>query len=606
MSRVPASADLDNLDRALQDATSITLRALAAASDLDVSFGPADPSATRLSQQITGGSVTLPRVPASRVQLAEFRGRADRHAFWLRHHDSELAPALQHPDARGLWRHLEQARVDMIGGELLIGCRENLADCLHADLKRESHSEFSGPPPVAVAALLQQALTGIRVDLRGHDQRWIRRLTPMMQTVAEQVCDCLDDQEAFGEHMMRLLADLNLIPPEDQQPESNDEAEDTPHGASSEEDQGQTPLPPELQDTGEGEGEEMPEGQGIPIETDEAGVEVESEPESEEGSWLERELAAAGDDYRVYCRDFDAEVSPVDLCDPTDLRSFRAELNQLAQPYRAIINKLANRLGRLIAAQQNRRWDYDLEEGLLDSHRLYRVISRPLGIAPYKQERTQEFPDTVVSLLIDNSGSQRGKAIALAAISAEIVAATLERCGVRTEILGFTTSAWRGGESRKRWMDAGRPMNPGRLNDLRHILYKPAGMSWRRAQPNMGLMLMPDLLKENIDGEGLIWAHERLMKLPEERRILMVISDGAPVDDSTLSANSPGYLDGHLRAVASMIERKSPVELVAIGIGHDVSRYYARALTLRSAEDLGPAVLDQLAELFARPAGRRR
>jgi cobaltochelatase CobT len=303
-------------------------------------------------------------------------------------------------------------------------------------------------------------------------------------------------------------------------------------------------------------------------------------------------------EYRPYTRQFDEEVAATELCDPEELDRLRSYLDQQLVHLQSAVTKLANRLQRRLMAQQNRSWDFDQEEGLLDAARLARVVVSPGHSLSYKIERDQEFKDTIVTLLIDNSGSMRGRPISIAAISADILARTLERCGVKTEILGFTTRAWKGGQSREAWLADGKPAQPGRLNDLRHVIYKKADEPWRRARKNLGLMMREGLLKENIDGEALLWAHQRLLGRAEDRRILMVISDGAPVDDSTLSVNSAGYLEQHLRKVIGWIEKSSPVQLVAIGIGHDVTRYYKRAVTIMDVEQLGGTIIEQLAGLF--------
>jgi cobaltochelatase CobT len=306
-------------------------------------------------------------------------------------------------------------------------------------------------------------------------------------------------------------------------------------------------------------------------------------------------------DYHAYTNAYDEIVAAEDLCDAEELTRLRGYLDQQLVHLQGAVTKLANRLQRRLMAQQSRSWDFDQEEGLLDAARLARVIVNPEHSLSYKVERDTDFRDTVVTLLIDNSGSMRGRPISIAAISADILARTLERCGVKVEILGFTTRAWKGGQSREGWLSAGRPPHPGRLNDLRHIVYKNADEPWRRARKNLGLMMREGLLKENIDGEALLWAHGRLIARPEERRVLMVISDGAPVDDSTLSVNSGTYLERHLRQVINWIEARSPVELVAIGIGHDVTRYYSRAVTIMDAEQLGGTMIEQLASLFDAP-----
>jgi cobaltochelatase CobT len=303
-------------------------------------------------------------------------------------------------------------------------------------------------------------------------------------------------------------------------------------------------------------------------------------------------------DYRAYTSQFDEVIAARELCDDEELTRLRAYLDQQLVHLQGAVTKLANRLQRRLMAQQNRSWDFDQEEGLLDAARLARVVVNPAHSLSYKIERDTDFRDTVVSLLIDNSGSMRGRPISIAAISADILARTLERCGVKTEILGFTTRAWKGGQSREHWLAGGRPGHPGRLNDLRHIIYKKADEPWRHARKSLGLMMREGLLKENIDGEALLWAHQRLIGRTEERKVLMVISDGAPVDDSTLSVNSGTYLERHLRQVIGWIEARSPVELVAIGIGHDVTRYYQRAVTIMDAEQLGGTMVEQLASLF--------
>jgi len=302
--------------------------------------------------------------------------------------------------------------------------------------------------------------------------------------------------------------------------------------------------------------------------------------------------------YKMFTEIFDEIISAEDLCDLEELARLRTQLDRQLDNLQGAVAKLANRLQRKLMAQQNRSWDFDLEEGVLDTARLTRVVTDPTAPLSFKQEQDTEFRDTVVTLLLDNSGSMRGRPITIAAICADVLARTLERCNVKVEILGFTTKAWKGGESRDKWLDSGKPQNPGRLNDLRHIIYKGADSPWRRARRNLGLMLKEGLLKENIDGEALLWAHERLLGRTEARRILMVISDGAPVDDCTLSANPANYLEQHLRRVVNWIESKSDVELVAIGIGHDVTRYYKQAVTITDAEQLGGAITDQLADLF--------
>ncbi len=313
-----------------------------------------------------------------------------------------------------------------------------------------------------------------------------------------------------------------------------------------------------------------------------------------------------GPDYKAFTTKYDEVVDAAELCEPEELQRLRDYLDKQLQNLSSVVARLANRLQRRLMAQQSRSWEFDLEEGVLDTARLPRIIIDPQQPLSFKHEKDMEFRDTVVTLLIDNSGSMRGRPITVAATCADILARTLERCGVKVEILGFTTRAWKGGQSREAWLQAGKPPNPGRLNDLRHLIYKSADAPWRRARKNLGLMMREGLLKENIDGEALDWAHQRLLGRPEQRKILMMISDGAPVDDSTLSVNSGNYLERHLRYVIEEIETRSPVELIAIGIGHDVTRYYRRAVTIVDAEELGGAMTEKLAELFEEAPPPRR
>ncbi|MFT6569894.1 MAG: cobaltochelatase CobT [Sphingomonas echinoides] len=388
---------------------------------------------------------------------------------------------------------------------------------------------------------------------------------------------------------------------EEQQDDQGDEGED-------EGEQGQG----EIEARGSEQDSDSEEGEGTE-QSDESFDDMDGEPgdEGEEGMLPVRPNRPFADfapqfEYKAWTTAYDEVIAATDLCDADELTRLRSYLDQQLVHLQGAVTKLANRLQRRLMAQQNRSWDFDQEEGILDAARLARIVVNPTLSLSYKVERETDFRDTVVTLLIDNSGSMRGRPISIAAISADILARTLERCGVKTEILGFTTRAWKGGQSRETWLAAGRPPQPGRLNDVRHIVYKKADEPWRRARTSLGLMMREGLLKENIDGEALLWAHSRIIARPEERKILMVISDGAPVDDSTLSVNSGSYLERHLRQVIGWIEAKSPVELAAIGIGHDVTRYYARAVTIMDAEQLGGTIIEQIAALFDAPMGRGR
>ncbi len=417
----------------------------------------------------------------------------------------------------------------------------------------------------------------------------------------------LDDQQAFQQLTLDMLRNLELTRPDDDGTSDEDDGDEEDGQEEPEQDDGA-----DDQDGAEPQGAEMAgeesegESDGDPEADGEPGDETsdgQAGDEGEEGMMPVRPNRPWTDipndfEYNRFTDRFDEEVEAPELCDAEELDRLRAYLDSQLTGLQSVVTKLANRLQRRLMAQQNRSWDFDQDEGLLDAARLARVVVSPGSSLSYKVERDTEFKDTIVTLLIDNSGSMRGRPISIAAISADILARTLERCGVKTEILGFTTRAWKGGQSREAWLADGKPPAPGRLNDLRHIIYKKADEPWRRARRNLGLMMREGLLKENIDGEALLWAHRRLLARPEDRRILMVISDGAPVDDSTLSVNSAGYLEQHLRRVIDWVETKSPIELAAIGIGHDVTRYYKRAVTIMDVEQLGGTIIEQLAGLF--------
>jgi len=468
------------------------------------------------------------------------------------------------------------------------------------------------PLATAVGLIARERLTGDappRAALAG-----LKLVAPWIEDKAAAELDglalTLDDQNAFARVSRRLLEDLDLAAAEDPVEEDPDEG-----GNDEEGDEGGGEDSPDKSDEAgapgsdvEARGEEVEDGSGedsdaAEMEADDDGASASDElGESIFASPGRRNWETAPDtEYRTFTTRFDEIVEAGELCDEEELGRLRAYLDQQLGGLQNVVTRLANRLQRRLLAQQARSWDFDQEEGMLDAARLARVVVSPAHSLSYKIERDTEFRDTVVSLLIDNSGSMRGRPIAIAAICADILARTLERCGVATEILGFTTRGWKGGQSREAWLSAGRPLNPGRLNDLRHIVYKRADDPYRRARRNLGLMMREGLLKENVDGEALLWAHNRLIARPEERRILMVISDGAPVDDSTASANGGSYLEKHLRQVIEWIERRSPVELIAIGIGHDVTRYYDRAVTIMDADQLAGAMVDQLAMLFDMP-----
>lgn len=552
-------------------------------------------------------------------QVAEARGFADGFALRLRHHDAGLhgrgAPA--DPVARAVFDAVEWARVEALGSRGYAGIADNLGVALDTRLRSDpiarARTSAEVPLSTALQLLVREALTGEAAPAAAAPGLALVRGWVEGRADLSTLGIALDDQRAFQALATKLLEDLELIEgdrlpeptDEDGQDEEGQDDQEQEEGEQGEEEgsegEGQVEARGEQSESDGDEGEEgertaddMPDLDGEPgDEGDEAAQPVRpNRPPADLGPQF---------DYKAWTTQFDEVVGATELCDADELARLRGYLDQQLVHLQSAVSKLANRLQRRLMAQQSRSWDFDQEEGLLDAARLARVVVNPTQSLSYKVERETDFRDTVVTLLIDNSGSMRGRPISIAAISADILARTLERCGVKTEILGFTTRAWKGGQARETWLAAGRPPQPGRLNDVRHIVYKRADEPWRRARTNLGLMMREGLLKENIDGEALLWAHSRLIARPEERRILMVISDGAPVDDSTLSVNSGSYLERHLRQVIGWIEGKSPVELVAIGIGHDVTRYYARAVTIMDAEQLGGTIIEQLAALFDTP-----
>ncbi len=465
------------------------------------------------------------------------------------------------------------------------------------------------PLSSAVSLMMREALTGQPIPERARKGVDLVRKFVNERTGGDfsALADKLDNQRAFQELSIEMLRQLDLIQgadtsPEDADEEGDDEDGETPEDDTDEDEGGdQSPQqsPEAASEMAEGESDDDGEAEL----SEEEGDSDDAGDDGEEGMMPVRPNRHWTDipddfDYKVYSKKFDEEIAATELCDAEELDRLRTYLDSQLTGLQHVVTRLANRLQRRLMAQQSRSWDFDQEEGMLDAARLARVVVSPGHSLSYKRERETEFKDTVVTLLIDNSGSMRGRPISIAAISADIIARTLERCGVKTEILGFTTRAWKGGHTREKWLADGKPQQPGRLNDLRHIVYKQADEPWRRARRNLGLMMREGLLKENIDGEALMWAHTRLLARPEDRRILMVISDGAPVDDSTLSVNRAGYLEAHLRKVIDWIEKASPVQLVAIGIGHDVTRYYKRAVTIMDVEQLGGTMIGQMADLF--------
>ena len=589
-------------------ATTRVLRALAENSEVQVAFQPG-PSG------LVGKRARLPlptrALPAA--EIARLRGAADSLALRLRHHDDAVhaarAPARR--EARDAYDQLEQARVEVVGARHMAGVAANLRARLADACEAEGYDRMTRKDQLPVAAALSMLA---RERMSGEPSpEAARRVLDMWRGTLGDVADhaltdmaaAQDNQTAYTRAARRLLAALDLAEAEaDAEPDQNkqqddageqsgqqDNAQDGEGRSEADADSTLGAQPEQM------EGRAADDDRGDDSKVDAATAEGEDRPGGPQPR-RERPSTDTETGYRAYTRAFDEEISAEELCDPEELTRLRQQLDQQLQHLQGVVAKLANRLQRRLLAQQTRAWDFDLEEGLLDAGRLARVIVNPLQALSYKRERDTAFRDTVVTLLIDNSGSMRGRPITVAAMCGDILARTLERCAVKVEVLGFTTRAWKGGHSRERWSGDGKPRGPGRLNDLRHIIYKSADAPWRRSRKNLGLMLREGLLKENIDGEALQWAYRRLLSRPEHRRILMVISDGAPVDDSTLSVNPGNYLERHLREVIRDIEARDAVELIAIGIGHDVTRYYRRAVTIVDAEELGGTMMKKLAELF--------
>jgi len=618
-------AEADSPIEVFKRATAAALRAIAERNDVTVTYG-ADPAGA------VGTRVRLP-LPArdlSDKEAAPVRGAADALALRLRYHDAALharrAPAGE--TARAIFEGIEQAHVEALGARRMTGVAGNLAAMLEERYRRQGFEHMAERNDVtlaeAIRLLTRQSLTGAPPPRAARQvvEAWRPYLEGRVARDLLELGRHVGNQDAYARAARKLIKDLDLDLGEaeegddeensDSDGDDSDQSESQDDGGEGAKSGAQGALEGGVPDKdtldGEDSGDEKIEGELMPGAGDE-------DPGRPGRPGLLPRGSGANDDpaaYRAFSTESDETIDAEALCDPDELTRLRMLLDQQLAHLQSIIARLANRLQRRLLAKQARSWEFDLEEGILDSARLARIVANPVYPLSYKREKETTFRDTVVTLLIDNSGSMRGRPITVAAMSADILARTLERCGVKVEILGFTTRAWKGGQSRERWIAAGKPPSPGRLNDLRHIIYKAADAPWRRARKSLGLMLREGILKENIDGEALLWAHNRLLARTEQRRILMVISDGAPVDDSTLSVNPGNYLERHLREVIGAIERNSPIQLVAIGIGHDVTRYYHRAVTIVDAEQLGGAMLEKLAELFdeeeepAQPKRKRR
>ncbi|NBT31312.1 MAG: cobaltochelatase subunit CobT [Rhodobacteraceae bacterium] len=604
----PSDNPADPFKKALAEATKV----LADNPDLTVSYSVDPPG-------MSNDTVRLPQVSRrmTREEVLLARGTAD--AFALRHkfHDEGIANRYmpQGQMARDLYEAMESARVEAVGAQYMPGTAGNIDAKIGNEARRKGYDQITqasdAPLSVAAGYLIRHLATG-RPLPAGADNvmnLWRGFIEDQAGGTLETLQESLGDQRSFAKFARQIISELGYADqlgddpdldddPEDNAQDSADESEDQQsEGEDDSESEEADATPEQSQD------ETQDDTQAEVSMDDLADAEYDEEAEMPEGEApLEpppsQPVSDADPNYQVYVTDFDEEIGAEELAEPAELERLRAYLDQQLEPLKGAVSRLANKLQRRLQAQQNRSWLFDLEEGILDAGRLARVVANPTTPLSFKVEKDTEFRDTVVTLLLDNSGSMRGRPISIAAICADVLARTLERCAVKVEILGFTTKAWKGGMSREKWLAEGRPLQPGRLNDLRHIVYKSADAPMRRTRTNLGLMMKEGLLKENIDGEALEWAHRRIVARREQRKILMVISDGAPVDDSTLSVNPANYLEKHLRDVIAMIEKRRAVELLAIGIGHDVTRYYQRAVTITDVEQLAGAMTEQLAALF--------
>jgi len=593
-------------------ALGLAVRAIAGDDEVQVTYAPGKP-------EIDGKSVQLPepsRVPSAR-EVAVIRGWADSLALTAACHDAKLHSRLvpRAGPAKAVFEAVERARIEALGANRMPGMATNLTARVEDQYGHGRYAEITeradAPLEDALALIVREQLTGAAPPktAKAMVELWRPWIEERAGRTLSRLSQFAEDQASFGQVMRDVLKTLDLSDElsegereegdQEQSEDGEQEAQDQQEGQDAQDQASE-------EERGEGEeGEPVDAPQDADFDEHDADADYEDLTDARERrpnfNVLENPEAFG---YKMFNRQQDEEIAAENLSTPDELERLRSFLDKELRHLQSAVGRLANRLQRKLMAQQSRAWDFDLEEGMLDAARLTRVVIDPLHALTFKQERDATFRDTVVTLLLDNSGSMRGRPIMVAACCADILARTLERCGVKVEILGFTTKAWKGGQAREAWLAAGKPPNPGRLNDLRHIVYKAADAPWRRAKRSLALMMREGLLKENIDGEALAWAHRRLQGRPERRRILMMISDGAPVDDSTLSVNTGNYLEQHLRQVIEEIEMRSPVELMAIGIGHDVTRYYRRAVTITDPAELAGAMTDKLCELFEEGAPR--
>ena len=572
----------------IKEAVTAATRAISGNKELEINFG--------------GMGSSLPHPPKTLKELSAYRGKADSLACVEKYRDKSVRITASNEKVSSLIKVMEDSRVEILGSINYPGIATNIKSKFDDKCKLyESFEEHEDHLEIALETWLRNlCLPNIESNNPSLFLKYWGKVFDNQETeLKDKLKESLNDQSKFQEIAEDFLNNLNIDQEESEQEESDledeNEKEEESASESGEDEESQESESSSELDNQEGDEETDADSGDI----DEDAIVDENQEIMTNQSWLESLVGQTSTfSYKVYTRNFDEEIKAEDLCSPEELQRLRKHLDQLMGPSKTTISKLAHRLQRFLMAQQNRSWEFNKEEGMLDSARLHKIITDPLTPLTYKIEKDTEFRDTSVSLLVDSSGSMRGRSMTVAAICADIISTTLERCNVKTEVLGFTTKQWKGGESRKLWMENGKPENPGRLNDIRHIIFKSADTPWRRGQKNFGLMLREGLLKENVDGEALIWAHDRLARRTEQRKILMVISDGAPVDDSTLSTNPTNFLDLHLRQVIHSIETKSDINLIAIGIGHDVTRYYKNAVTIHRAEELGGAMLEQLTDLF--------
>ncbi|MEB8385934.1 cobaltochelatase subunit CobT [Rhodobacteraceae bacterium KMM 6894] len=613
----PFDNPADPFKKALAEATKV----MADDRDLTVTY-TVDPSG------ISGDAMRLPQVSRrlTHDEVLHARGTADALALRHKYHNAQTHARYAPPGnmARDIYEAMETARCEAVGARTMPGTASNIDAKIAAEAQRLGFDQITDPAdaPLATAAgyLIRHLATGRDMPKGAQNvmELWRGFIEAQAGGTLENLQDTLADQTQFARFARKVIEDLGYGDQLGEDPDAEDEdSQDEAENDEDQDDPESTGQDEEQSDEADAESEQSQEDQQdasqAQVSTDDmADDEMGEETDLPDGDApmeppAPQPVSDADPNYQVYTTQFDEEIPAEDLADPVELERLRAYLDQQLEPLKGAVSRLANKLQRRLQAQQSRSWEFDREEGILDAGRLARVVASPTTPLSFKVEKDTEFRDTVVTLLLDNSGSMRGRPISIAAICADVLARTLERCNVKVEILGFTTRAWKGGQSREAWLGEGRPQLPGRLNDLRHIIYKSADSPMRRTRQNLGLMMKEGLLKENIDGEALEWAHKRMMARREARKILMVISDGAPVDDSTLSVNPANYLEKHLRDVIAMVEKRKAVELLAIGIGHDVTRYYDRAVTITDVDQLAGAMTEQLAALFdSDPRARAR